>query len=215
MTATSEESFESFRDALEPEESRRIQYLKADFSQPESLDRLINDLQELPRLDVLVNNAGTNINNELGALKIEDYDLLHAVNLRASILLMQTSSEKMRQRNWGRIVNIVSIWSIVTRAGRIAYTATKFGLAGATMTAAVDLAKQGILVNAVSPGFILTELTARTLNHADIEELSAKIPMGRFADPDEIAGIVLFLCSHWNTYITGQNIVVDGGYTIV
>ena len=97
----------------------------------------------------------------------------------------------------------------------MAYTACKTGLVGATRAAAVDLAPKGILVNAVSPGFTLTELTRRTLTSADIEELSRKVPLGRFAKPEEVAGIVYFLCGEENTYITGQNLVVDGGYTVV
>ena len=112
-------------------------------------------------------------------------------------------------------MNIASIWSVITRKERLAYTASKFGLVGATKTAAVDLAADGILVNAVSPGFTMTELTARTLSSADVEEISQKIPMARFAEPEEVSGLVYFLCGQENTYITGQNIVIDGGYTIV
>ena len=128
---------------------------------------------------------------------------------------MQAAASVMAKWGEGRIVNIASIWSVITRGERLAYTASKFGLVGATKTAAVDLAPDGILVNAVSPGFTMTELTARTLSSADVEELSQEIPMGRFAEPEEVSGLVYFLCSQENTYLTGQNIVIDGGYTVV
>jgi 3-oxoacyl-[acyl-carrier protein] reductase len=215
VTATTKGSFAEFAGKLEPDRSKRVRFLEADFSRPDSLEGLITEVKSLPRLDILVNNAGTNRISTLQELQADDYDHLQDVNLRAAILLMQAASDRMIQGGWGRIVNIASIWSIVTRSGRIAYTAAKSGLVGATRTAAVDLARYSILVNAVSPGFILTDLTARTLEKTDIEALAARVPLERFADPEEISGIVVFLASGWNTYITGQNITADGGYTIV
>jgi 3-oxoacyl-[acyl-carrier protein] reductase len=121
----------------------------------------------------------------------------------------------MKKMNYGRIVNIASIWSIITKPGRAVYAATKSGLVGMTRAVAVDLAPYGILVNAVSPGFVNTELTKNTLSPEECESLSSQVPMGRFAEPEEIARTVLFLSSDWNTYLTGQNLVVDGGYACV
>jgi 3-oxoacyl-[acyl-carrier protein] reductase len=215
VTARTDESFHEFLETVDPDHRSGVSFLPVEFTDRNSLQVLLEEVEALPRLDVLVNNAGTNINNDIRTLKIEDYDYLHDVNLRAAILLMKSAVSVMSKGAGGRIVNIASIWSEVTRAGRLAYSATKYGLVGATRTAAIDLARQNILVNAVSPGFTLTELTARTLSRTDIDELSERIPAGRFADPSEIAGMVVFLCSRWNTYITGQNIVIDGGYTVV
>ena len=121
----------------------------------------------------------------------------------------------MKKANYGRIVNIASIWSIITRERRTAYAITKSGILGLTKTSAVELAPYNILVNAVSPGFTLTELTKATLSEQEYTSLSKIVPVGRFAQPVEIARIVLFLASDMNTYISGQNIIIDGGYTNV
>jgi 3-oxoacyl-[acyl-carrier protein] reductase len=112
-------------------------------------------------------------------------------------------------------VNVASIWSVITKPGRALYTAAKAGLAGLTRTLAVELAPHGVLVNALSPGFTRTELTASTLAPEEIAALSAQVPARRFAEPAEIAQVALFLASPANTYLTGQNIIVDGGFTCV
>jgi len=135
--------------------------------------------------------------------------------LRAPLLLCNSICPAMKKMHYGRIVNIASIWSITTKPGRAVYTATKSGLVGMTKAVAVDLAPYSILVNAVSPGFTNTELTKTSLSPEECEDISNKVPMGRFAEPAEIARTVLFLSSNLNTYITGQNLVVDGGYTCV
>ena len=110
---------------------------------------------------------------------------------------------------------MASVWSEITKSGRSAYTVTKTGLVGLTRTLAVELAPHGVLVNALSPGFTLTELTRSTLLHEEFETLSTQVPAGRFAEPQEIATVALFLTSESNSYMTGQNIVVDGGFTRV
>lgn len=215
VTARSRESYNSFAGSLRREDESNIAFIQVDFLSVESVCGLVEAIQELGRLDALVNNAGDNVNNALSELRLEDVERLYRVNLEGPIRLMQAATPVMVRSGGGRIVNIASIWSVITREGRLAYTASKFGLVGATKTAAVDLAQDGILVNVVSPGFTMTELTARTLSSADVEELSQKIPMGRFARPEEVSGLVYFLCGSENTYITGQNLVIDGGYTVV
>jgi len=215
VTAKSRNSFSNFDSQLDPDDSRRVRFIQADFLNSESLKALRSSIELLPRLDILINNAGINRINTIQKLQISDYDHIFQVNLRAAVLLMQTASKLMIKACWGRIVNIASIWSVVTRSGRIAYAAAKGGLVGATRTAAVDLAQYGILVNAISPGFVLTDLTASTLKKADFKTLSARVPLRRFAHPEEISKLVMFLASGWNSYITGQNITADGGYTIV
>jgi len=118
----------------------------------------------------------------------------------------------MRRRGYGLIVNIGSIFGLVSRAERTFYSTTKFGIRGLTRGSALDLAGAGILVNTVSPGFVLTELTRRILSGQEMRELAQEVPLGRFAEPEEIARVVAFLASDLNSYITGQNIVVDGGF---
>ena len=121
----------------------------------------------------------------------------------------------MKTNKYGRIINISSIWSSVTRSGRSLYSTTKCGLVGLTKTLSVELASYDILVNAVGPGFTLTELTMSTNTPVEIAKMSDIIPIKRFAKPAEIANLVLFLGSDLNTYITGQNMIIDGGYTNV
>jgi len=124
-------------------------------------------------------------------------------------------SRLMKKLNYGRIINIASIWSVISKPGRSIYSATKAGLVGMTKAAAAELGDWGILVNSVSPGFTMTELTKKSLSGSEIKDLSAQIPLKRFALPEEISKLVLFLASDLNGYITGQNIVIDGGFVNV
>ena len=148
-------------------------------------------------------------------MRPEDLDRITAVNYTAPYLISRAASRVMLRGGGGRIVNIGSIWSLVTKPGRSAYSASKAGLAGMTRSAAVDLAREGVLVNCVSPGFVLTDLSRSTMSESERRTLAEVVPVGRFAEPAEIAPLVLFLCSDANTYITGQNIAIDGGFTNV
>jgi 3-oxoacyl-[acyl-carrier protein] reductase len=120
----------------------------------------------------------------------------------------------MKRSGYGRIVNIASIWAHITMAERALYTAAKFGLRGMTMSYAMELARDNILVNVVAPGFTLTDMVRRNYSKAQIAAVEARIPMGRLGAVEEVSRAVLFLASDLNTYITGQSLVVDGGYTI-
>jgi len=141
--------------------------------------------------------------------------MLNNINLKAPYLISREVSRTMKRNGYGRIVNITSIWSTITRPGRSLYALTKSGIVGLTRTLAVELAESNILVNAVAPGFTMTELTASTNTPEEIGKITGMIPIKRMALPEEIANLVLFLCSDLNSYLTGQNIVIDGGYTNV
>ena len=134
---------------------------------------------------------------------------------KGAYILMREISKKMINNKYGRIINITSIWSCVTRPGRSLYTASKFAMAGLSKTIAVELAADNILVNSVGPGFVSTEMTLATNTFKELEKITSTIPAKRMADPIEIANFVVFLVSDLNTYITGQNIMIDGGYTSV
>jgi len=164
-------------------------------------------------VDILVNNAGINVLNDIEAVTPEDWSAMVQVDLTAPLQLIQGIAPGMRARGWGRIVNISSIFGVVTRERRGAYSAVKAGLNGLTRTAAVELAPSGVLVNSVCPGYVATDLTRQNNSPADIEKIEATIPLGRLAAPDEIARLVAWLCSEANTYLTGQTILVDGGFT--
>lgn len=191
-----------------------VEYRALDLSLESSVETFCARLAADP-VDILVNNAGVNQIAPVHEVAAPDYDRLHRINLRGPLLLAGAVVPGMRERGWGRIINIASIWATITKPGRAMYTASKFGLVGLTKTLAVENAEHGILVNAVSPGFTLTELTRSTLRPEEIESLAADVPLRRFADPVEMARVVAFLASPQNTYLTAQNITVDGGYTTV
>ena len=131
----------------------------------------------------------------------------------APLQLIQTVALGIRENKFGRIVNISSIWSVVSRAGRISYSMSKTAINGMTRSLAIELAPFNILVNAVAPGYVLTDLTRHNNSEAELQKIGATIPLQRLANPAEIAKVVAFLCSDKNTYLTGQTIMVDGGYS--
>ena len=133
------------------------------------------------------------------------------VNLLAPILLTKIISQKMIKRKSGSIINIGSIFGHVSKSQRSSYSATKSGLEGFTRAASLDLAKYGVLVNSVCPGFVKTDLTRKVLGLNRIKQLQKEIPLGRLSNSEEIVNLVLFLSSNKNTYITGQSFIIDGG----
>jgi len=183
----------------------------ADFKSNESVTRL---LEELPDIDIWVNCAGINTIDELHNIKEDDFDNIMQVNVKAPFLIAKHISKHMKKQQSGKIVNIASIWGEKTISKRLSYTTSKAALIGMTKTLAVELAKYNIQVNTVSPGFTNTKLTNSILTKAQIKKLVSSVPLGWMANPDEIARIVMFLCSSQNTYITGQNIIVDGGFSV-
>lgn len=164
-------------------------------------------------VDILVNNAGINILGSAAEIADSDLDATVQINLVAPLRLIRALAPGMAERGFGRIVNISSIWSTVSKPRRVAYSATKAGINGLTRAVAVEYAGRNVLVNAVAPGFVNTELTRQNNSPEEIERIAAGIPCGRLAEPSEIAEFVVFLCSTKNTYVTGQTILVDGGFT--
>ena len=129
--------------------------------------------------------------------------------------LSQIVLKNMINQKYGRIINISSIWGVISRPKRVMYGVSKFGLNGLSKSIAAEYGDKNILANSVSPGFTQTELTQKTNTKKEIEEIADKIPLKRLAYPNEIAKAVEFLASEKNTYITGQNIIVDGGFTSI
>ncbi len=170
-------------------------------------------LEAWDRLDILVNNAGVEPSATILELDEWDWDKTLAVNLKGPFLCSQTAGRAMRELGGGVIVNIASIAGRAAGLrNRAAYTASKVGLIGFTRECAREFAAYNIRVNAVCPGVIETEMTAHLRqNAAQMEKWLADIPQGRLGQPDEVAGLVLFLCSDAARYITGQAINVDGG----
>ncbi len=182
-----------------------------DLTSSESISNYI-EKHRTEYFDVIVNNAGCNDIHEIEGITDEEIENMMSVNLIAPIKLLRGLTGNMKKAGYGRIVNIGSIWAVVSKTGRCVYSATKNGIHGVTNTLAVELAPYNILVNTVCPGFTLTELTRKNNTEAEIEEISRSIPIGRMAEPEEMAEVVFFLCSEKNTYLTGQKITVDGGF---
>ena len=192
--------------------SQNINYYSVDFRHIEEVHSFLNVLKSKDRIDICINNAGSNQIKMIKDISYKDITNLHKVNLNAPFLILSVVLEKMKKNNWGRVVNIGSLWSKLSREGRSIYSSSKYGLMGLTVTAALEYASFNVLVNMVSPGFVRTDLSKATLSKREKEEIESKIPIGKFARPIDIANTVLFLCSEMNNYITGQNIIVDGGY---
>lgn len=190
-------------------------YMTVDFLDKDSTRSFLEELAGMKKIDVCINNAGINRINFIDETLLEDWDDLSAVNLDAPFLVTRTVSRIMKSNGYGKIVNISSIFGVISKAKRSLYSMTKFGLRGLTVSSAIDLAPYNVLVNAVSPGFVLTDLTRSILSQAEMDNLAAQVPIGRFAQPGEISNAVLFLASRHNTYITGQNLIIDGGFVNV
>ncbi len=215
VTGTNPDAIAELNRQAKADGIENMRYLAVDFSDSASLDAFLGAIDKEERIDVCVNNAGINRINAIDDILVEDLDAVLDVNLRAPFLVCRSVTRLMKKAGYGRIVNIASIWSVISMPGRSVYAATKFGLVGMTKTLAAELGASNILVNAVSPGFVETEMTASTLSQDERRALASQVPMNRFAQPEEIAKVVLFLASDQNTYLTGQNIVVDGGFVSV
>ena len=178
-----------------------------------SVDRFVERMP-LESIDTVVNNAGINEIDLLENVSDAQLEQMLMTDLISPIRLLRGLIPQLRKSPAGRIVNIGSVWAVVSKQGRSIYSAAKNGLHGITNALAIELSEAGILVNTVCPGFTRTELTRKNNTPEQIAQLSCQIPLGRMAEPEEIAKLIYFLGSVENTYITGQKIVIDGGYTI-
>jgi NAD(P)-dependent dehydrogenase (short-subunit alcohol dehydrogenase family) len=190
-------------------------YFAVDFSDTASVDRFLEQLKGMDRVDGLVNNAGINRLNYIADVEEGDWNDMISVNLTAPFRIIKTLAPGMIKHQYGRIINIASIFSKISKEKRSAYSATKFGIHGLTVGVSNDLARHQVLVNTVSPGFVLTDLTRKNLSEEEMKTLSSQIPMKKMAETSYISSVVIFLLSDLNQYLTGQNIVVDGGFTNV
>jgi 3-oxoacyl-[acyl-carrier protein] reductase len=183
-----------------------------DLGSPESILKFTEAYQDRG-IDILVNNAGINVIDPLEKISLSNWSQMLQINLTASFQLTQRLSPGMQKKKWGRVLNISSVFGVVTKEKRAAYSATKSGLNGLTRTSAVELGPYGILVNSLCPGYVDTELTRKNNSPQEIAAIEETIPLRRMADTQEIARLAVFLCSDYNSYITGQNVLIDGGFT--
>jgi 3-oxoacyl-[acyl-carrier protein] reductase len=185
--------------------------IQADVSDADQVERLIEGtLARFGRLDYLVNDAGITRDNLLLRMGEADWDAVLDVNLKGTFLCTKAAVRRMLRQKSGRIINVTSVVGISGQAGQANYAASKAGVIGFTQSVAREVASRGILVNAVAPGYIATQMTdALPAEHR--ERLLRQIPLGRIGQPEDVAGVILFLCSPQASYVTGQVLVVDGG----
>jgi 2-deoxy-D-gluconate 3-dehydrogenase len=191
--------------------------LPLDITEPAQVLQFADDLvQESGGIDLLVNNAGVNVPKPALELTTEDWDTVFDTNLKGSFFLTTSLARHwVKNGTQGAIVNVASQAGIVGIEERAAYGTSKAGLIHLTKILALEWAPAGIRVNAVAPTFVRTELTASTLSRPDwAAELLSRIPIGRFGEPEDIAGAVAFLLSDAAALITGHTLAIDGGYTI-
>ena len=184
-----------------------------DFNNSQSINYFINKIKKIKKIDVLINNAGVNKINSINDVNLSDWDKIQNVNIKGPILLTKEISKIMMKKKSGKIVNISSIFGVISKEKRSLYSASKSALLGLTRASALDLAKYNILVNSVSPGFVHTSLTSKILGKKGMKEITKEIPIGRMAKTKDISSLIIYLCSSQNSYITGQNFVIDGGVT--
>jgi len=189
-------------------------YQQVDFLDDNSILNFVSFLKQ-NNIDILVNNVGINKIGEFASIDLDDFDRILKVNLRTPFQLCQAVIPYMKKKSWGRIVNITSIFGHITKEYRASYSTSKFGLDGMTAALSAELSEFGILANSVGPGFIDTELTRNVLGRDGISEIRERIPMKRLGEAKEIASLVSWLVSEENTYMAGQNIMIDGGFSRV
>jgi 3-oxoacyl-[acyl-carrier protein] reductase len=190
-----------------------VSLVRADLSSVEEIERMFGKFADIS-LDFLINNAGIWKNTPLGSSAIEVVDEVLAVNLKAPFWITQRALPLLK--NGGRIVNISSVAGrIGVAGGRSLYGAAKAGIDSLTRNWALELAPRGILVNAVAPGYVTTDMTAGHLGDpAILERAMARHPLGRLATPQDVADVVAFLCSDDARFVTGQCLNVSGGFAI-
>ena len=190
-------------------------FVQVDVTSSEALEKIVSEiLEQSQRIDILVNAAGINLRTSAEDLTLTDWQKTIDINLTAPFYLSQLVADSMKKNNWGRIINIASLQSLRAFDNSIPYGASKGGIMQLTRALAQAYSKDGILVNAIAPGFFRTNLTESLFQNPDkLKELANKTMMGRNGEEKDVFGISVFLCSEANSYVTGQTVFLDGGFS--
>jgi len=194
---------------------RRAAGFAADVSKLAEVEGLLAEVEAgLGPVDILVNNAGTNIRGPIQELSEADWDTVMATNLKGPFLCSRAFGPRMVKRGWGRVINMGSILSVIGMPGRTPYASSKAGVLNMTRVLGLEWAGTGVTVNAICPGPFGTEMNRTLLDDpVKYKEFVAQIPMGRWGEPPEVAGAVVFLASDASSFVTGTGLFVDGGWT--
>ena len=215
---------ETLRGNLSAQFGVKVEYNGADLSKPDEVAAIVKKTQnDLGSLDILVNNAGIQFVAAIDDFPEAKWDNIIAINLSAVFHGMKAAIPGMKAKKWGRIINIASAHGLVASPHKVAYVAAKHGVVGATKVAAIELANDGVTVNAICPGWVLTPLVQRQLEErarqagGDVETEKKKMlqetqPMLKFTTPEEIGALAVFLCSEGAATITGVPLPIDGGW---
>ena len=190
-------------------------FVQVDVTSSDALEKIVSQiLKASSRIDILVNAAGINLRTSAEELTLNEWQKTIDINLTAPFYLSQLVADTMKKNNWGRIINIASLQSLRAFDNSIHYGASKGGVMQLTRALAQAYSKDGILVNAIAPGFFRTNLTESLFQDPDkLEALANKTMMGRNGEEKDIFGISVFLCSDANSYVTGQTVFLDGGFS--
>lgn len=189
----------------------RVMFVKGNVTSTESCKEMIEKiLKDFERIDVVVNNAGITKDGLLMRMKEEDFEQVLNINLKGTFNICKQVVPVMMKQKQGKIINISSVVGITGNAGQSNYAASKAGIIGFTKSLSKELASRNILANCVAPGFIKTDMT-EVLSDSVKENILSNIPLKRMGTPEEVANLVYFLGSEYNSYITGQVIPIDGG----
>ena len=194
---------------------RRARGFAADVTKLADVEKLVADIEaEFGRLDILVNNAGINIRGPINQLTEADWDAVIDTNLKGPFLCARAVGPGMVKRGWGRVISLASVLGKIALPGRAPYASSKAGVINLTRVLALEWAGTGVTANAICPGAFATEMNRQLLDDpVKYKEFVSRIPMGRWGDLDEMAGIVVFLASPASSYVTGAAISVDGGWS--
>ncbi len=200
---------------LAVETGRRVIGVAADVTSEAQIKAAVDTINaSLGRIDILINNAGVNVRKPTVEYSLEEWHTVMDTSLTGAFLCSKYTLPGMIERKWGRVIHVASMLGLVGLADRPAYTAAKGGMIQLARTMALEVAKFGINVNALAPGPFLTDINKPILaNPTAYQTFVDKLPIGRFGEPDELAGAILFLASNASSFMTGNLLTVDGGWT--